>query len=589
MMIPHRRQFRMVQRAVDALYKYGNTLLVAPTGTGKTVILSELVKSLLRKIGPAKALVLVHRSELLEQNRATFMKVNPEISTSVFDAKEKYFSGQAVFGMVLTLSKNLEQMPKFDYLIIDEAHHAATASYMSIIDCCRALNDKLQIVGCTATPIRGDGQGLNKVFDNVGDQITLGETVASGYLVAPKTYIIDVKGVTNDALQKVQLIAKDYDKDEVAAILNKSIVTAAVIKHWRALAGNRKTIVFCSTVAHAQDVCNGFVAESINAVLIHGELSDRDRKARLAEFKSGNAQVIVNVAVLTEGYDCPPIACVVLLRRSSNKSTFIQMVGRGLRTFVNSEVFPNIIKADCIVLDFGASSLIHGTLEQIIDDNTVVHTTGDVKLCPTCSAQVPSICTQCPICGHTWTPERPFTIRPMVRKEIHGDFVMVEFQLFLDSSKFRWCKLIGDDNALITTGSNAWGGIFFLDKSWFAVGWSRTAGDSSKLWKKKHQSSEPVDDLELLAVGDREKCIQCADDWLNSKEPNESAHYKTNQTLDQPPSDRQMKWLPKEMRTADITTMHIYSANLSYYVNKDAIMQLMRDHSPTLTRRTPAK
>ena len=112
----------------------------------------------------------------------------------------------------------------------------------------------------------------------------------------------------------------------------------------------RKTIAFGATVAHAQAVCNAFLAEGVSAAVVHGDMSESDRKATLADFETGHLTVIVNVAVLTEGYDYTPTSCIVLLRPSSYKSTLIQMIGRGLRV-VDPAEHPGVIKTDCVVLD----------------------------------------------------------------------------------------------------------------------------------------------------------------------------------------------------------------------------------------------
>jgi len=273
------RQSLLVERTLSALDEHGNTLAVAPTGSGKTIMLSAVTGSYL--VEPdAKACILAHRTELTGQNRAKFERVNPGMQTSVFDANEKSWHGQATFAMVQTLSRlpHLEQMPTLDLLVIDEAHHASSPSYRAIIDAVRARNPKAGICGLTATPNRGDGKGLRDVFSNVADQITLGEMIAAGHLVSPRTFVIDV-GV-QEALKNVRKTAMDFDMDEVASILDKRLITEAVIKHWKEKASTRKTIIFCSTVAHAQNVCDAFVASGVQVVLIYGDLSDGERKAR---------------------------------------------------------------------------------------------------------------------------------------------------------------------------------------------------------------------------------------------------------------------------------------------------------------------
>ena len=541
------RQSLLVDRTLSALDAYGNTLAVAPTGSGKTIMLSAVAGRVL--VEPdAKACILAHRTELTGQNRAKFERVNPGMSTSVFDANEKSWSGQATFAMVQTLSRlsHLEQMPILDLLVIDEAHHSSSPSYRAVIDAVLARNPKAGICGLTATPNRGDGKGLRDVFSNVADQITLGEMIAAGHLVSPRTFVIDV-GV-QDALKNVRKTAMDFDMDEVASILDKRLITEAVIKHWKEKASSRKTIIFCSTVAHAQNVCDAFIDAGLNSVLIHGELSDGDRKSRLAEYEHGRAQIVVNVAVLTEGYDYTPTSCVVLLRPSSYKSTFIQMVGRGLRT-VDPEEFPGVIKSDCLVLDFGTASLMHGSLEQEVSLDGHLHDgLAPTKDCPDCGAVVPLACMECPLCGYVWE-------RQPQDLGVLADFVMSEIDL-LKRSNFRWCDLFGSDDALMATGFNAWGGIFFLNGRWHAVGGGQ---------------GMPT---HLLAVGERTVCMAKADDWLNDHESADSAH-KTRRWLNEPPTSKQLQYLPQALRADFGMTRYQASALLSFQFNKTSIQRLV--------------
>jgi len=330
------RQKELVTKTVTALKEHGNTLAVAPTGAGKTIMLSAVLGDLFKE-DTSRACVLAHRDELTVQNQSKFKRVNPHLSTSVFNATIKAWHGDVTFAMVQTLSResNLATMPVLDALVIDEAHHARADSYLRVIEHAQKANPNLKLLGMTATPNRGDKLGLRPIFDNVADQITVKELIDSGHLVPPRTFVMDV-GV-RDELSKVRKTALDYDMGAVASIMNTVPINDAVVKHWKEKAGDRKTVVFCSTVQHAQDVAASFNAAGVPAVFVHGEMSDTERSNTLEAYTSGEAQVIVNVAVLTEGWDFPPTNCVVLLRPSSYKSTMVQMIGRGLRTIDPAE------------------------------------------------------------------------------------------------------------------------------------------------------------------------------------------------------------------------------------------------------------
>jgi DNA repair protein RadD len=336
-----------INDACKALDKHKNTIVVAPTGAGKTIMLSALVGERFKK--GQRVLVMQHRDELVDQNKSKFERINPYITTSIVNGSMKDWSGNTIFSMVQTISRdnNLMDRPKFDMLVIDESHHAAADTYLKVINTVKEDNPKAEIVGFTATPNRGDGKGLRKVFNNCSHQIDITTLIREGFLVPPKSYVIDC-GV-KDKLNDVAIKGNDFDMEQVESIMNRKVINQKVVEEYINHADGRKTVVFCSTVKHAEDLLEEFLEQDINANLVTGETPKAERAQTLHDLAHGDVQVVVNVSVLTEGFDAPPVSCIILTRPCSQKATMVQMIGRGLRT-IDPEEFPDLVKRDCIVL-----------------------------------------------------------------------------------------------------------------------------------------------------------------------------------------------------------------------------------------------
>ena len=357
------RQKVFVNKCTEALLKSRNTLGVAPTGSGKTIMLSYIMRYFLQNELVKKILVIVHRNELLYQNRDKFLKIDNSFTTSVLNATEKDTSGQITFCTIQTLNVQLKKEhfknEKFDFIIIDEAHHIVAKSYLMALSTLQKRK-KFYLMGVTATAERSDQISIGQVFSNVADIITLSEMIKNGYLVPSRTYIIDI-GKKKELYNAKKSNQNDFNMKEIELIMNDSSTNNFVVDCWIKKASERKTVVFCSTVVHAENMLIAFNSKNVLATMIHGGMSKKIRENNLDIFQNGSCNVMINVAILTEGFDYQPVSCIVLLRPSSFKSTVIQMVGRGLRV-VDKKIYPNIVKNDCIVLDFGISTLMHGYL-----------------------------------------------------------------------------------------------------------------------------------------------------------------------------------------------------------------------------------
>ena len=460
-MILRPRQAQFVDACIDALGKCGNTLGIAPTGAGKTVMGSAILAPFVKK---APVLVIQHRDELVTQNKETFKRYNPSAKVDVFNAERKAWSSGATFGMVQTLCRplNLATMPSgMSALFCDECHHIAADSYMRIVEAFREKSPKGVILGLTATPERGDKQALTAVFNNVADKITVGELIAAGNLVQPRAFRMDIG--LNDQLQNVQKTGAEFDMGEVEAIMDKRAVHSEILRHWREKAADRSTVVFCSTIQHAQHLAGAFREEGITAEAVHSEMSDDDNATILRRFDQGKIKVLLNVMKLTEGWDCQRVGCVVLVRPCSQKSTMIQMIGRGLRPCIDAKRYPGVIKSDCIVLDFGASLLTHGDIDA--GDRLFVRQseTGEapMKKCPECGIQVPAAVGSCPGCGYV------FPVRVNGVETIES-FEMSEMQI-IEMSPFRWESMYSDA-VRMANALTAWGAVIKLGEVYNAIG-----------------------------------------------------------------------------------------------------------------------
>ena len=550
-MILRPRQETFVNRCVDALEKRKNTLGVAPTGAGKTVM-SMAVADRLKSMGLKKGLVLQHRDELVTQNRRTYHAVaGTRASSGVVDAGGKDFTHGLTFAMVQTLIKCLDRMKPVQFLIIDEAHHGAAKTYLNIVEKARELNPELISLGVTATPARGDKRGLLAQWDNVADQITLGELIASGALVRPRTFVVDLGAGTQEALRSVKKGIGDFDMSEVAKILDQQVHNEAVVEKWKELAGNRQTVVFASTVEHCKHAMEAFHAAGVSATMVDGKMTVTERRARLAAYDRGEFQVILNVAVLTEGWDHQPTSCVILLRPSSFQSTMIQMVGRGLRR-LDPEKYPNHPpKHDCIVLDFGTSLLTHGSLEQAVDLDP--HK-GDApkKECDQCHGEIPNTCHECPLCGYVFPTEEDLALEGGegdAPEEALKSFVLTEVDL-LNQSPFKWEDLWGDETTMVATAFEAWAMVLHYRGNWHGIGGAQGHG------------------LTLLGSGDRLICLASADDYMREHGDKKGAA-KSKSWLFMPASVKQLEVLQLPPDTP--MTRYTAAAHLTFKMNSRGI------------------
>lgn len=298
------------------------TLLVLPTGTGKTIVFSKIIEDRVKK--GERVLVIAHRGELLEQASDKLYK-STGLKTATEKAEQTSLGSfyRVVVGSVQTLQreKRLNQFPPeyFDTIVIDEAHHAISDGYQRVLQHFESAN----VLGVTATPDRGDMRNLGSYFESLAYEYSLPEAIKSGYLSPIKALTIPLKLDLSNVKQQ----AGDFSTKDLGTALDPYLEQIA--EEMRKQCLNRKTVVFLPLVKTSQkfrDILNkhGFKAAEVN-----GESTDREQV--LKDYEEGKYNVLCNSMLLTEGWDCPSVDCVIVLRPTKVRALYSQMVGRGTR------------------------------------------------------------------------------------------------------------------------------------------------------------------------------------------------------------------------------------------------------------------
>lgn len=317
-------------------------LYVLPTGGGKTVTYAAMSQG--AALRGNRILILEHRKELIRQASLAVggLGVNHQIiapPSKVAKIRAAHVQklgwpmidkhSHVAVASVQTLARRFDWLAEFkpNIIVIDEAHHAVAGTWARIIEACPDAT----LVGVTATPVRTDGQGLGKASGGCFDAMVLGpsmrELIEMGYLVPPRVYAWP--GVNRDEMDHS---GGDIDRASAAAILDKPGIIGNAVEHYRQLADGKAAIVFCASVKHAEHVAEQFRGAGYRFEVVHGDMEDEDRDARIAGLGDGTIQGIVTVDVVSEGTDIPAAEVAILLRPTESESLFLQQAGRVLRT-----------------------------------------------------------------------------------------------------------------------------------------------------------------------------------------------------------------------------------------------------------------
>ena len=348
-------------------------LLCAPTGSGKSAMTRYMLERTRKR-----TLILAHRQELVDMISEAL-----PVPHGIIAPGRRLGPDQIQVGMMQTVSRRLDDLPAFEWVISDECHLSMSPTWRRILDHYKGAHH----LGMSATPCRLDGKGLGEVFDAIVYGPSVAELVARGYLVPARVFA---------PAARIEAASRggDFAMDQAGAALDQAKITGDAVAQLRKHGPQRQAIAFCCTREHAQHVAEQFTADGFPAANIDGAMTAAERGRILADFRARRLAVLTNVDLLTTGFDCPQIDALIFLRPTQSLALYLQMLGRALR--------PHPGKENALILDHVGNTLRHGLAdaprEWSLDGKPKRSTPPPVRQCSACFAAF-SPAPKCPACG----------------------------------------------------------------------------------------------------------------------------------------------------------------------------------------------
>lgn len=372
-----------------------SAILCEPTGAGKTATAAYMID---RAAARGKRCAFVaHRRELVFATSQRLAEHGVEHGIVMGDERADPHRLAQVCSIQTLARRAQARLAEYDFVVVDECHHATSQTYIDFL----AASPRAHIVGLSATPCRLDGRGLGYLFQKIVHNVTVNKLIERQYLVRPRVF-----APSRPDLAGVHARGGDYIASELQDAMDRPKLVGNVVETWAKLGEGRTTVAFAVGVKHSLHVVEAFRAIGINAAHLDADTPPDERADILAGLDNGSVQLVSNVGILTEGWDCPRVSCVILDRPTYSLALYLQMVGRSLRPWPG--------KADCLVLDHADCTRRHGfateerewTLEGF-RRQTRADESFHVTVCKNCYAAYESGSGPCPYCG---------TVNAVVRK-----------------------------------------------------------------------------------------------------------------------------------------------------------------------------
>lgn len=401
------------QRALDELWAWfarndgGNPIVEAAVGAGKSLMIAALAQRADAEFPGTRVLVLVHQKELLEQNVDKIVTIWPEANVGIYSAGagRKDLGRQITYATIGSIWKHAHKLGRIDIVLADECHlinPKETGMWRQFLADLAVYCPSARTIGWTGTPFRGTGAWLTcgdeALFTNIATRVTMRELLELNFL----SPLVPAPTVARIDTRDVRMSGDDYVISELAKVTDREDLVEAACDEIVQLAADRKRwLVFAVTIAHAEHVSEALRRRGVSVDMVSANTPKAERAALIAAFRAGRLRCLVNVAVLTTGFDVPELDFIALLRATKSPVLYVQIAGRGMR------LAPG--KTDCLWADFTDTTALMGPVDAVKGRIATGGRKGEApsKLCPECGSKTSAAAMQCLDCGFMFPePER---------------------------------------------------------------------------------------------------------------------------------------------------------------------------------------
>jgi len=396
------------KQAVDACYKYlkekdGNSCIVLPTGSGKSVVLAQICNDAV-SLWDGRVLVLTHVQELIEQNAGKIKHFLGDNFVGIYSAglKQKDMHQPVIAASIQSIYKKAFDFEPFNLVIIDESHLIPVSGegmYLSFLRDAKIVNPSVRLIGLTATPYRtGTGMicGPDNILNEICFEVGIKELIRDGFLCPLRSKAAKTRVDTSG----VHVRGGEFIAGELEDLMDTEARVKTACSEILEYTQDRKAVlIFAAGVDHGKHIQKILQEQhNVECGFVSGDSPDGWRKKMIEDFRGGRLKYLCNVNVLTTGFDAPNIDCIAMLRPTMSPGLFYQMCGRGFRLHES--------KNDCLVLDFGGNILRHGPVDclRVTELSGKGNGEAPAKECPECCEIIHAAYSRCPVCGYEFPP-----------------------------------------------------------------------------------------------------------------------------------------------------------------------------------------